>query len=220
MGKGFFDHFEKAWARLSKDFSFDLVLHGAKGDETWAARILEYPEGSQCRSCSWLRANACCGRQPILYSWKLKARGVAIDEAGNMSRANLCSVWGNTLRPCLLSGDEKHLAPVVMGQCAMLSIGLDRRKLGPDKLFQDMAETMARELDVTFRATGLDELKSRSHAIWPKSVNVVAVFLIGKSPLFVDCHNSFCQVDPVTHSKRSWDQIKAAFDFLADFIEI
>ncbi|UZP45970.1 hypothetical protein NXS19_013782 [Fusarium pseudograminearum] len=114
MGKGFFDHFEKAWARLSKDFSFDLVLHGAKGDETWAARILEYPEGSQC----------------------------------------------------------------------------------------------------------LDELKSRSHAIWPKSVNVVAVFLIGKSPLFVDCRNSFCQVDPVTHSKRSWDQIKAAFDFLADFIEI
>ncbi|KAF0640759.1 hypothetical protein FPSE5266_10502 [Fusarium pseudograminearum] len=65
MGKGFFDHFEKAWARLSKGFSFDLVLHGAKGDETWAARILEYPEGSQRRSCSWLRANACCGRQPV-----------------------------------------------------------------------------------------------------------------------------------------------------------
>ncbi|KAF5248560.1 hypothetical protein FAUST_223 [Fusarium austroamericanum] len=44
--------------------------------------------------------------------------------------------------------------------------------------------------------------------------------LITDAPLFIDCRNSFCQVDPVTHSKRNWNQIKAAFDFLADFIKI
>ncbi|KAJ4131673.1 hypothetical protein NW768_005866 [Fusarium equiseti] len=50
----------------------------------------------------------------VLHSWKLKTRGIAIDEAGNMTRADLFSVWGNTLLPCLLAGDEKQLALVVM----------------------------------------------------------------------------------------------------------
>ncbi|KAM0299777.1 hypothetical protein ACHAPM_007003 [Fusarium culmorum] len=39
------------------------------------------------------------------------------------------------------------------------------------------------------------------------------------SPLFVDCRNSFCYTDPITHSRRNWDQIKAAFNFLADFVK-
>jgi hypothetical protein len=48
-------------------------------------------------------------------SWKLKkARGIAVDEAGNITRPDLYSVWGNTLLPCLLAGDDKQLSPVVM----------------------------------------------------------------------------------------------------------
>ncbi|KAM0251803.1 hypothetical protein ACHAP5_001466 [Fusarium lateritium] len=39
------------------------------------------------------------------------------------------------------------------------------------------------------------------------------------SPLFVHCRNSFSHVDPVTHSWKNWDQIKVAFDFLADFVK-
>jgi hypothetical protein len=45
-----------------------------------------------------------------LRRWKLeRARGVAIDEAGGMSRGDLYSIWGNTLLPCLLAGNEEFV---------------------------------------------------------------------------------------------------------------
>jgi hypothetical protein len=43
-----------------------------------------------------------------------KAKVVAIDEAGCMSKADLCSIWGNTLRPIILGGDVKQLPPAMM----------------------------------------------------------------------------------------------------------
>ncbi|EHK15923.1 uncharacterized protein TRIVIDRAFT_1445, partial [Trichoderma virens Gv29-8] len=47
--------------------------------------------------------------------WKNQtARGVAVDEAANMNRADLYCVWGNTLSPCFLFGDPKQLPPTVM----------------------------------------------------------------------------------------------------------
>ncbi|KAM0249672.1 hypothetical protein ACHAQJ_008969 [Trichoderma viride] len=47
--------------------------------------------------------------------WKEEsAKGIAVDEAGNISRPDLYSVWGNTLLPCLLSGDDRQLPPTVM----------------------------------------------------------------------------------------------------------
>ncbi|KAF4501098.1 hypothetical protein FAGAP_2683 [Fusarium agapanthi] len=47
-----------------------------------------------------------------LKKWKDgRARGIAVDEAGRMSRGDLYSVWGNTLMPCLLAGDE-HFVPL------------------------------------------------------------------------------------------------------------
>ncbi|OPB40625.1 hypothetical protein A0O28_0007050 [Trichoderma guizhouense] len=45
--------------------------------------------------------------------WKERARGIAVDEAGNISRPDFYSAWGNTLLPCLISGDEKQLRPHV-----------------------------------------------------------------------------------------------------------
>lgn len=47
--------------------------------------------------------------------WKMtRARGIAVDEAGNISRPDLYRVWGNTMLPCLLGGDDKQLPPAVM----------------------------------------------------------------------------------------------------------
>ncbi|KAF6807005.1 DNA helicase [Colletotrichum musicola] len=43
-----------------------------------------------------------------------RAKGVVVDEAANMHRADLACVWGNTLLPCFLGGDPKQLPPAVM----------------------------------------------------------------------------------------------------------
>lgn len=57
-------------------------------------------------------------------SWLEKVtRGVAADEAANMHRADLFSVWGNCLLPCFLCGDTKQLAPSVMSHSKTLSDG-------------------------------------------------------------------------------------------------
>lgn len=53
-------------------------------------------------------------RDPV-KAWKKRfASGVAVDEAGNMNRADLYGVWGNTLLPCFLFGDPRQLPPTVM----------------------------------------------------------------------------------------------------------
>lgn len=50
-------------------------------------------------------------------AWRVKhARAISIDEAANMNRADLYTVWGNTLLPLLLGGDDKQLQPAVMSQ--------------------------------------------------------------------------------------------------------
>ncbi|KAM5342775.1 hypothetical protein ACJ41O_013741 [Fusarium nematophilum] len=68
-----------------------------------------------------------------LSSWKNKlARGIAVDEAANMNRPDLCSVWGNTLLPCLLAGDEKQFGPVVNTLSYKDSEGNAVNRLGED----------------------------------------------------------------------------------------
>jgi hypothetical protein len=47
-------------------------------------------------------------------TWKSTAEGIAVDEAASMNRADLACVWGNTLLPCLLSGDPKQLPPTMI----------------------------------------------------------------------------------------------------------
>ncbi|KAK5988479.1 Ankyrin repeat domain-containing 50-like protein [Cladobotryum mycophilum] len=42
--------------------------------------------------------------------WKQeRAKGIAVDEAGSLDRADLYTVWGNTLLPCLIAGDDDQL---------------------------------------------------------------------------------------------------------------
>jgi len=58
---------------------------------------------------------ACSENNHNIRDWKKgKARGVIIDEAANMNRADLACVWGNCLLPCFLVGDPKQLPPTVM----------------------------------------------------------------------------------------------------------
>ncbi|KAM0282376.1 hypothetical protein ACHAQH_003055 [Verticillium albo-atrum] len=54
--------------------------------------------------------------EDVCKEWKANvARGIAIDEAANMTRADLDCVWGNAL-PCFLAGDNQQLPPgVVVG---------------------------------------------------------------------------------------------------------
>ncbi|EWZ83301.1 hypothetical protein FOWG_13218 [Fusarium oxysporum f. sp. lycopersici MN25] len=42
---------------------------------------------------------------PITHWKRTLARGLAVDEAGSMSRADFYGLWGNTLLPCFLVGD-------------------------------------------------------------------------------------------------------------------
>lgn len=66
-------------------------------------------------------------------AWKEElAQGIAIDEAGNISRPDLYSVWGNTLSPLAMAGDDKQLPPPVMSHNERDSDGNYHNRLGND----------------------------------------------------------------------------------------
>jgi hypothetical protein len=52
-------------------------------------------------------------RQWYKDAWS-SAKVIAVDEGGCMGLADLCSIWGNTLRPLVMAGDVKQLPPAVM----------------------------------------------------------------------------------------------------------
>lgn len=45
-----------------------------------------------------------------------RAQGIAVDEAGNMNRGDLASLWGNTMRPLTLGGDPHHPPTTMTGK--------------------------------------------------------------------------------------------------------
>lgn len=47
-----------------------------------------------------------------------KAKGIVVDEAAGMNRADLACLWGNTLLPCFLGGDPKQLPPALLSTSA------------------------------------------------------------------------------------------------------
>ncbi|KAF5689046.1 hypothetical protein FDENT_4548 [Fusarium denticulatum] len=68
-----------------------------------------------------------------LKKWKVeRARGIAIDEAGGMSRGDLYSIWGNTLLPCFLAGDEEFIPLEVKSYHDRDADGNMRNRFGDD----------------------------------------------------------------------------------------
>lgn len=73
----------------------------------WFGRILD-------------RADILCGTPglgcngPFRIWREMNAKGIAVDEAANMTRPDLYSSWGNTLLPCALAGDDKQLPPAII----------------------------------------------------------------------------------------------------------
>lgn len=67
----------------------------------------------RCADASCTTPSLSC-QEPFAGWRKAVSRAVAVDEAANMSRPDLLSVWGNTIMPCVLSGDDKQPPPAVM----------------------------------------------------------------------------------------------------------
>lgn len=68
-----------------------------------------------------------------LKKWKVeRARGIAVDEAGRMSRGDLYSIWGNTLLPCLLAGNEEFIPLEVKSYHDRDDDGNMRNRFGDD----------------------------------------------------------------------------------------
>ncbi|KAF5625043.1 DNA helicase [Fusarium sp. NRRL 52700] len=68
-----------------------------------------------------------------LNKWKVeRTRGIAVDGAGGMSRGDLYSVWGNTLLPCLLAGNEEFVPLEVKSYHDQDDDGNMRNRFGDD----------------------------------------------------------------------------------------
>lgn len=68
--------------------------------------------GHLLRNTDILCTTTATSMQEPYSKWKMiRARGIAVDEAGSISRPDLDRVWGDTMLPCLLGGDDNQLPP-------------------------------------------------------------------------------------------------------------
>ena len=76
---------------------------------------------------------ACGKNDDGVCLWKTTvARGIVIDEAASMTRADLACIWGNCLLPCVLAGDAKRVPPTVMSAYAKDTDGFVFNRLAED----------------------------------------------------------------------------------------
>ncbi|KAL6699416.1 AAA domain-containing protein [Trichoderma pleuroticola] len=143
-----------------------------------------------------------------------------------MSRPDLYRVWGNTLLPCLLGGDDMQLPPTVMTKDEEDEDGHHRNRLGADgtmglfntchrEVYNDVPFNYGTGSDLGNHATGVN-LERYLRARFPRLAPAAAGTL---SEVFVHCEGTKCLVDEVTHSKRNPDQVLNALDFLADMVK-
>lgn len=187
-----------------------------------------------------------------LSMWKnCEARGIAVDDAASMTRPDLYCVWGNTLLPCLMAGDEKESAPRLLALKsydiegnAINRFGLDgmvssllwfKRTAWPVfhlrtqfRMAVGLFEVCQREVyrDLQFNHGPDTDINLPCHStgralesyINTKYPNVKPAPTGTLQPLFVDCKGARASKDPITSSKRSYDQVEIALDFLSDLI--
>ncbi|KAH7161858.1 putative DNA helicase [Dactylonectria macrodidyma] len=180
-----------------------------------------------------------------------KAQGIAVDEAGNMVRQDLYSIWGNTLLPCVLAGDDQQLAPVVStlidnadGNCVnrfgedaqisplawfkgtqwpiyrlhtQLRMAIGQFEICHREVYKDLPYKYGECSVVALPGHSNGRaLESYINAKYPDITPAPAGTL---RPIFLNCQDSFCQIDRTTKSKRNFDQVKVALDFICDFIQ-
>lgn len=75
-----------------------------------------------------------------------KAKIVGVDESACMQKADLCSIWGNTLRPLILAGDDKQLQPTVMEYDNQGSFNNYSNRFGPNGRISALASFLAQGL--------------------------------------------------------------------------
>ncbi|KAJ0149822.1 Uncharacterized protein HZ326_7606 [Fusarium oxysporum f. sp. albedinis] len=93
--------------RVSGKISWEEYVGGKIVEDTEIMRLMMMLTESADIVCT---TPSLAHTEDHLRRWKLeRARGVAIDEAGGMSRGDLYSIWGNTLLPCLLAGNEEFV---------------------------------------------------------------------------------------------------------------
>ncbi|EXM17002.1 P-loop containing nucleoside triphosphate hydrolase [Fusarium oxysporum f. sp. vasinfectum] len=124
-----------SWAEYSKTPNHDGAISGMMKSVRDVADFL----------CS-TPANA--ARKPLKF-WKAEfAKGLAVDEAGNMHRADLYGLWGNTLLPCLLAGDPRQLTPTVMTTNEEDAAGNPLNRFAEDGLLSPLAFFVATGIPV------------------------------------------------------------------------
>lgn len=117
-------HNEYQSAYNSRDSSVCLMIALLKKEITWTnfVRDGKVNEGLIKEMMGRVRdkADILCSTPSIgcsepLREWReWKTRGIAVDEAANMTRPDLYSVWGNVLLPCALGGDGRQFPPFIM----------------------------------------------------------------------------------------------------------
>ncbi|PNP51834.1 hypothetical protein THARTR1_07603 [Trichoderma harzianum] len=131
--------------------SAPLLQEKSAGKSTKAAKWLKRRPSSEFFGHLLWNADILCttpaiSMQEPYSNWKMmRTRGIAVDEAGSISRPDLYRVWGNTMLPCLLGGDDKQLPPAVMTVNDKDIEGYHTNRLAPD------AQLSALEF---FRASG------------------------------------------------------------------
>ncbi|PNP55867.1 hypothetical protein THARTR1_04087 [Trichoderma harzianum] len=180
--------------------------------------------------------------------WKECARGIAVDEAGNISRPDFYSAWGNTLLPCLISGDEKQLRPHVttaydpdpndainrFAQDALIS-PLEFFTASGWPIYRLRVQLrMARGLFDTCHREKYSDLPFtyglRSN-LWDHGIGVeLEAYMTSRFPglvsspvdtlseTFVYCKGTICEIDPTTGAKKNPDQVDNALDLLCGFV--
>lgn len=120
-------------------------------------------------------------QRPFVWWKEQKARGIAVDEAGAMNRPDLHSVWGNTLTPIVLSGDDLQLPPPVTSENVKDSQGNFLNRLAPEGKISPLE---------FFKATG-----------WP--VYRLRVQLRMGNGLFDTCHQQVYSDLPFQYGPKS-----------------
>ncbi|KAI2468586.1 hypothetical protein F4781DRAFT_443454 [Annulohypoxylon bovei var. microspora] len=185
--------------------------------------------------------------------WKANvAKGIAVNEAANMHRADLYCLWGNTLLQCFLAGDPNQLspAPALLAEKGKDTTGslLNRfavtGKIPALEPFQASGMPVFRLWVQLRMAKGLFDMVSETihdapakyHECcnidngWFKDGRELESYITKTcpsvsasakdklSPLFIHCEGTKVSVDKITSSKKSYDQVTVALDFVADLV--